>query len=405
MDRATYRGHLYSDKAPGLSVLELPAAEAVRLSPPPAWPHAGAQLWAIRLLTTGIAFLACAFLVGRVCEGLAPGFGGISLVTFALGTLVAPFAVANFDHVPAAALGFGAFVLAWRRSPLLAGVLAGVALTVEYEAAAILLIVGAYVALHGRGPLLRYVGGALPPVALLLAYDWLSFGAPWRLSYRYVTNQFPEQASGFFGISLPHPASIREVFIGNGGLLMISPVVVAAGWGLVLLARRYPAEAIVCAAVTVFFVTLNCGYYLPYGGISPGPRFLIPALPFLAVGLASAFARYPRLSALLAAVSVVAMTAVTLTWSTSQPDRPLIWGLLAHLPLDLGSSRFVSLLIFNVFDWLGLSGGWAAGIVALCAAGAFAVALHTARASADRQTASSRPSPASTTPPTQTLIS
>jgi hypothetical protein len=377
VDRATYKGHLYSDKAPGMSVVELPTAEAVRLSAPPAWLSNSPQLWAIRLLASGIAFLACSFLVGRLSEGLAPGYGGISLVTFALGTLVAPFAVANFDHVPAAALGFGAFVLAWRRSALLAGVLAGLALTVEYEAAAIVLIVGAYVALQGRRQLLRYAGGTVPGVALLLAYNWLAFGAPWRLSYRYVTNEFPQQASGFFGVSLPSRNSIDQVFTGTGGLLTISPVVVAASWGLVLLARRHLAEVIVCAAVTLFFVTLNCGYYLPYGGISPGPRFLVPALPFLALGLASAFARLPRVSALLAVVSLVAMTGVIVSWSTSQPDRPLIWGLLERLPLDLGSSRFVSLLTFNAFDWLGLSRGWAAGLVALCAAAAFGLALRT----------------------------
>jgi hypothetical protein len=374
-DRAVYKGHLYSDKAPGMSALELPVAEAVRVPAPSAWPSNSPQLWAIRLFSSGIAFLVCAFLVGRVSEGIAPGLGGISLVTFALGTLVAPFAVANFDHVPSAALGFGAFVLAWRRSPLLAGVVAGVAVTVDYEAAATLAILGAYVAFQGRGPLLRFASGTLPGIALLGVYGWLAFGAPWRVSYRYVTDEFPGQASGFFGISLPSRASIHEVLIGHGGLLIISPVVVAAGWGLVLLARRYPAEATVCAAVTLFFVILNGGYYLPYGGISPGPRFLIPALPFLAVGLATAFARYPRLTALLAAVSVVAMTGVLLTWSISQPDHPLIWNLLAHLPLDRGSSRFVSLLTFNVFCWLGLSRGWAAGLVALCAPTAFIVAL------------------------------
>ena len=35
MDRAVFTGHLYSDKAPGMSLLELPAAAAVRLKPPP----------------------------------------------------------------------------------------------------------------------------------------------------------------------------------------------------------------------------------------------------------------------------------------------------------------------------------------------------------------------------------
>ncbi len=372
-DRAAFGGHLYSDKAPGMSLLELPAAAAVRLKPPP-WPSASPQLWAIRVLTVGVAFLACAFLVGRVAEGLAPGLGGIALVTFALGTLVAPFAVANFDHVPAAALGFGAFLLAWRRAPLAAGLLAGLALAVEYEAAVILVIVGAYLARLGLRPLLRYLAGALPAALALALYDWGAFGAPWRLSYRYVTDQFPEQGSGFFGIAAPTRLGIHEVFIGSGGVLVLSPVLVLAGVGLLLLARRFLAEAIVCIAVSLYFFTLNSGYYLPYGGISPGPRFLVPALPFLAVGLAEALARLPRLTTLVSLVSLVASTGVLVSWSTSQPDRPVIWGLLARLPVDLGSSRLVSLLTANAFGWIGLGRTWSAGVAALCAAGAFALA-------------------------------
>src|SRR5207237_6405269 len=100
----------------------------------------------------------------------------------------------------------------------------------------------------------------------------------------------------------------------GGGLLVISPVLLAAAAGLGLLARRNGPEALVCIAVTAAFLVLNCGYFLAYGGFSPGPRFLAPALPFLAVGLAPAFARVPRLTARLAAVSITAPTARLLPW-------------------------------------------------------------------------------------------
>ena len=42
------------------------------------------------------------------------------------------------------------------------------------------------------------------------------------------------------------------------------------------------------------YILANCGYFQPYGGDSPGPRFLAVALPFLALGLANAFAWRPR---------------------------------------------------------------------------------------------------------------
>src|SRR5207249_3998413 len=86
LDRASYAGHLYSDKAPGMSLLMLPAAEALRLGPEARWPHEPFRIWGVRVLSSGIAFLACVFLVGRIAEGLAPGYGAPALVAFGLGT-------------------------------------------------------------------------------------------------------------------------------------------------------------------------------------------------------------------------------------------------------------------------------------------------------------------------------
>ena len=89
-DYAVRDGHRYSDKAPGLSVLELPAVAALR--PLPFGGGANHRLWAMRAVTIGLALLACAFLVGRVSEGIAPGYGAITMVTFALGTMAASLA-------------------------------------------------------------------------------------------------------------------------------------------------------------------------------------------------------------------------------------------------------------------------------------------------------------------------
>ncbi len=376
-DKSRYGGHLYSDKAPGMSILEIPSAEALLVQPVQNGPEFSLRLWGVRILSSGLAFLLCAFLIGRVSEGLAPGFGAVSLVAFALGTLIAPFAAANFGHVATAALAFGAFVLAWRRRSLLAGVLAGTAFLFEYQAALILVIVGAYVALRGRRPLRDYVLGALPGVALLAVYNGLAFGAPWHLSYNYVDNVFAgAQSNGIFGIGAPHLFGSYMVFAGNGGLLVVSPVLVAAAWGLVLLAREHRAEAIACAAVTLVFLIVNSGYFLPYGGVSPGPRFLIPSLPFLALGLGPAFAWRPRVTAVLAAFSVVPITGLTLVWATNNPLHQTVWGELARVPTELGASKFVHSLTPTALHWIGLGRVWGAVPVALCAGAALAVALR-----------------------------
>src|SRR5262249_25756001 len=65
VDRSRYGDHLYSDKAPGLSVAEVPAAAALSLPLPSAWPDESYRLWVVRVLSVGLAFLVCSFLVGR----------------------------------------------------------------------------------------------------------------------------------------------------------------------------------------------------------------------------------------------------------------------------------------------------------------------------------------------------
>ena len=297
-------------------------------------------------------------------------------------TRVATSAYASVNRTSAryrrrAASGFGAFVLAWRRRTLAAGLLGGAAMLFEYQTAMIAVLLAAYVARRGLRPLLLFAAGALPGVCLLLAYDTAAFGRPWHLSYAYVANGFrAEQSHGLFGIGAPHAFSSYLVFAGGGGLLVISPVLIAAAVGLTLLARRYPAEALVCVAVTAAFVVLNCGYFLAYGGFSPGPRFLVPALPFLAVGLAPAFARAPRATAVLATVSIVATTARLLTWNNPRPPQQTLWGDIARMPYGVASTAVRSDLPQTWLHRLGLGRPVGAAVIAAAALGAIIVALR-----------------------------
>jgi hypothetical protein len=177
---------------------------------------------------------------------------------------------------------------------------------------------------------------------------------------------------------MPYVHAVEQVFLGGRGILIASPVIVAAAAGLVLLGRRYRLEAIVCGTIFGAFVLVNCGYFLPYGGVSPGPRFLVPALPFVALGLAPAVSRWPRTTATLAAASIVAMTGVTLTWRqvVTGADRLTPWQAIGRvLTHDTPSFGSHPLLTMNALDWIGIGRLGAAVLVSLAVAAAFILAL------------------------------
>jgi hypothetical protein len=392
VDRSRYHGRVYSDKPPGMSLLALPAVELVDLPSASRWTFGrDAGVWSVRLLTGGVIFLALVFALGRTAEGLAPGVGGLTAVTFALGTLAGGLAATTFDEVPAAALGFAAFLLAWSRRPAVAGLVGGVALAFEYQMAILFVLVAGYVATTGVRPLLRFGVSCLPGPVLLAGYDWAAFGSPLHVSYRYVANAFTHrQTLGFFGVSLPRWHSVAQVLVGDRGLLVVSPVLVVAAAGLVLLSRTYRREALVCAAVGGAFLLLEFGYFLPYGGVSPGPRFLVPALPFLSLGLAPMFARRKVLTTALALASVVASTAVALTWSwgSALGYRQTIWGEIARA-IVRPNLRLRHDLASNILTWIGLNRSQSALLVGI----SVLLALATAFAMTPRRDAGRRELP------------
>ena len=311
-DRAVFDGRSYADKAPGISFAAIPAFELERLAgvakAPRDWHAEGdASLWGMRVLSTGLLFLVAVAIV----LWLAGPFAG---AVFGAATLAAPLAPTFFEHDAGGALAIAGFALLWRaRRPALAGLCAGAAVLLSYQTALIALVLLGYACWEYRQATWRYVAGLVPPALALGAYNWAAFDSPFHLSYRYVANRYAErQHGGFFGIGVPTLHGLWDVFLGSRGLLVWSPVCVAAAVGLFLLRDR--AAALAAGAVVLLFVLVDAGYFLPYGGGSPGPRFLGASLPFLALGLPAAYARFRLPTLALGLVSAVTMSVQALSW-------------------------------------------------------------------------------------------
>ena len=325
-------GHYYAAKGPALDFWSAPwylALRTVHLVPRDSnvgmrYPAAMAgvplrAIWQIGLWAVVLPGAILLLLVRRLADRVEPGTGVAVAVVLGLGTLVLPFSTLLFAHVPAALLAFASFAALFRnRSAVLAGACAGLAVATDLP----LLVIAAALLVYAWRRAPRFALGALLGAAPLYAFGIWAFGSPFRLAYSGAAIDpgagGVEQAHVhglFFTLTSPHPHLAVEVLLSKRGLLTLSPVLAAAAVGVVLLWRRgLRAEAGLIAALTVVEVGWHAfrpDYELALGGWVPGPRFLVPLLPFLAFALAPVVRRAPATFAALAAISIGAMAVAT----------------------------------------------------------------------------------------------
>jgi hypothetical protein len=343
-DKAFYNGHYYSDKAPGTALMGVPVYRLLALSSNVAGAGTPDPLTAVEALAFAESGIPTVLLVLLLLRFLRPTVGeGWALVVslgYGLGSIAFPFATMFFGHAASAFFLFASFYLLWRSKvaerpgwlPALAGFLAGWAVLVDFTTllgvAALLAYAlsrerqtgGRLPGVDWRAPALM-VAGAMLPAAMLLAYNWVSFGGPFSLGYANLApGGFAEgMGQGILGVTWPRAEVLADLLVGPRGLVRLAPWFILAPVGL-LAARRsgLRREVLVCGTIVAAFLAFNAGYYLPFGGWTPGPRFLLPALPFAAVLVALVPRAFRPIVVVLVAVSVAIFFVATVT----MPNAP-----------------------------------------------------------------------------------
>jgi len=374
-DKSRRADHFYSDKAPGASLLALPAyalywgvtrltgGELPEVRVVPLYetdeptedtarkpgdrlaynqPYRTA-LYLTRLLSTSLlatAGLCALYLLAR--RQLPRPSAALLAALYGLATPALVYSSALYGHQPCAdllLLGLAIPLLSegtahLRAAALATGACLGLAVVCEYPAAVPVLLLSLLAAIR-RGP--RFAAwlalGGLPCALVLAAYHLAAFGHPLKTGYDYVyLAEFAEGMRVRYGIHTPDPAVLLELLFGRfRGLFYLAPVLLLAAWGLVTqvatrppttarLATTWPTRqvALTSLLIVAFYLALNSGYYMWDGGAAVGPRHCVPMLPFLALGLVPALRLVPNAVIILGTVSAAQMLAL----AAAAPEAP-----------------------------------------------------------------------------------
>lgn len=339
-DAAYYRGHYYSDKLIGPSLVAVPWYWAARrLLSLGGLPWREAMMLALRIANAITNALPSALLGALLYLFLAELGLGSSLrvwlaFAYGLGTLALPYSTALFGHQLGAVCACCAFMLLWRQRRgwssarmASAGFLAGLGASSDFTTALIACFLGLYAVWTSRGDKRGRAGAgrvlaraalfallALVPVSAQLSANWSCFGSPFTFPHmHHLEPSFrARHAAGLLGVHLPQLYPLYQLTFGPWrGLFVGSPFLLLALPGFFLLGQRWRAEAVVMAATWVGVLLMSAGYENWTAGSVYGPRYQIAAIPFLVLAAAPAAERWRFVFKVLAALSIVFMVVVT----------------------------------------------------------------------------------------------
>ena len=256
--------------------------------------------------------------------------------------LVAAFLLVKTDQVPSAG------------RLLLAGFCMGFAVLCEYSVllvAGVLFVYALYRMIKlGVWPRILWVMASAGAVGACLAvYNTTVFGGPFNLGYEYSELWSAQHQTGFMSLTMPSWDAIWGItFSPFRGLFYLSPVLLLSLPGFIFWwkSRQFRAEFWAAAASVAAMFFFNASSAMWWGGFAVGPRYFLPALPFIAIAAAFAVQHWYSRIWFKVLFVVLSIWSVTATWGLTIAGQ--------SFPSDQIRNPFVDYAIPN----------WAAGNIA-----------------------------------------
>jgi hypothetical protein len=312
IDRATYKGRLRSDKAPGQPLLAVPVYLVGRAAGAESAAHlrqdANLGAWWVTLWTSFLPFVGLVVLMYLVSSRHTPTIPAMgAALSLGIGTMMLPLSVNLYGAALAGLTAYAAWALldaapvASDARLVAIGALAAAAVAMEYEAGIAFAVLTVVALRQVKGRVGWYALGAAGPLAVIAWYDWAAFGKPWRTAHDYyataaIRHRIVGYELGWKGVD--------ATLFGPHGLVRSSPIVIVAlavmvlvAWAPAVVPRRH---ALVGLAIVLPYLVLCMVWKGTPALEEPGPRYMIPAIPFLAVPLAVMWDRIWRPALLVA---------------------------------------------------------------------------------------------------------
>lgn len=365
-------GHTYPNKAPGptlLGALPWKGTRAVlRLLPVDEKQQLILTTWAITILMSAVPTgLICLMMFRFLARNGWTNTQGVLLSGgYGLGSIAFPWATTFFSHQLAAFFGFGAFYLVWtcqfvegrpRTARLiLAGLLMGFLPVIEYPGAIATGLIGLYavaaLGLRVSVPLiLATILGMLP----LPAYNLIAFSDPTVVGYSFLAHEnskVPGHRFGLMGVSWPRLEALHYITLGPPRGLFYANPWLAFALLAPLFGRRMSGlrrELILFAGIFACFLAFNSGFGRTPGfwggGFSLGPRYILIAVPFVA--LLAAFPMRSRFLGPLIGLLIMGTTPLMLAAAAVDPRLP-------YEPADPFLTFYLPLYsrgLFSIMPW------------------------------------------------------
>ena len=329
VDYAKVGDHYYSDKAPGIAwlgipiyaglnrLLDIPAigslttylAQSATFQTTLREEGTGVSLDKVRFAITQVTLVAIlaaiptAGITGLIflyLERFDPSRYSRTIVALGYGLLTPAWTYggALYGHQLSAFLLFGCFYgisKGWFERSLKhafsLGFILAYAVVTEYPsllAAAVIALFAAYRFYNHRAGgkiVAAAIGGLIPLIALMMYNNYL-FGNPFDLGYAYSELWQDQHLSGFMSLQALRLEALGGILFGSfRGLFILSPWLLASVAGFVFWWRKRVERLAfwICLIASLSFLAFNASSVMWWGGFSVGPRYLLPALPFLSL--------------------------------------------------------------------------------------------------------------------------